>query len=227
MPQRERAHLLWQLDGMAARLGSEHLAPTAPLRHRFVTMPGAAGPLLLVHLFARNRHFGAILDMMGTGHALQKLVAHHAVDQVRARLQPEDGIIEFNLAGARRIKGRDCGFHDCCSACCAPAGAAAPAPPSPALRKAPGWGASFGSGRLTASRTSTQPPLVPGTAPRTSTSPLSLSVSTTSRFSVVTRSLPKWPAIFLPLKTLPGSWRCPVEPWLRCTIETPCVARRP
>ena len=88
-------------------------------------------------------------------------------------------------------------------------------------------GASLGSGRLTASRTSTQPPLVPGTAPRTSTRPRSASVSTTSRFSVVTRMLPMWPAIFLPLKTLPGSWRWPVEPWLRWVTETPWVARRP
>jgi hypothetical protein len=29
------------------------------------------------------------------------------------------------------------------------------------------------------------------------------------------------------LKTLPGSWRWPVEPWLRWVTETPCVARRP
>ena len=36
-----------------------------------------------------------------------------------------------------------------------------------------------------------------------------------------------WPAIFLFLKTLPGSWRWPVEPCERCDTDTPCVARRP
>ena len=36
-----------------------------------------------------------------------------------------------------------------------------------------------------------------------------------------------WPAIFLPLNTRPGSWRLPVEPWLRCETDTPCEARRP
>ena len=36
-----------------------------------------------------------------------------------------------------------------------------------------------------------------------------------------------WPAIFLPLKTLPGSWRWPVEPWVRWLTELPCVARPP
>jgi hypothetical protein len=36
-----------------------------------------------------------------------------------------------------------------------------------------------------------------------------------------------WPAIFLPLKTRPGSWHWPVEPWLRWLIDTPWLARRP
>ena len=38
---------------------------------------------------------------------------------------------------------------------------------------------------------------------------------------------PMWPAIFLFLKTRPGSWRLPVEPCERCETETPWVARRP
>ena len=36
-----------------------------------------------------------------------------------------------------------------------------------------------------------------------------------------------WPAIFLFLKTRPGSWRLPVEPCERCDSDTPWVARRP
>ena len=36
-----------------------------------------------------------------------------------------------------------------------------------------------------------------------------------------------WPAIFLPLNTLPGSWRLPVEPCERCESDTPWLARRP
>src|SRR5262245_5704863 len=189
-------------------------------------MPGIAGALLPVHLLARDGDFRPILHVMRAGHALQELIAHHAVDQILARLQSEDGIAEFHLAGALGIERLDGRFHGFCSAgSAAPGGVPAWAPS--ALRNDPGFGASLGSARLTASRTNTQPPLVPGTAPRTSKSPLSLSVSTTSRLSVVTRSLPRWPAIFLPLNTLPGSWRWPVEPWLRCTTEAPCVARRP
>src|SRR5215467_11416011 len=190
MAQRQGAHLLRQFDRMAARLGPEHLATTSPLRHRLVAVTGTAGALLLVHLLARDRYLRAILGVMRTGHALQELIAHHAVDQIGARFEPEDGVAELNLTGARRIKCGNGGPHDGCSAVCAPADWAASALP-PDLRKAPGCGASLGRGRLTASRTSTQPPLVPGTAPRTSTRPLSLSVCTTSRLSVVTRSLPR------------------------------------
>ena len=44
---------------------------------------------------------------------------------------------------------------------------------------------------------------------------------------MVTRSSPIWPAIFLPSKVLPGSWRWPVEPWARWVTELPWLARWP
>ena len=50
-----------------------------------------------------------------------------------------------------------------------------------------------------------QPPLEPGTAPSTRIRPRSTSVCTTRRLSVVMRSTPIWPGIFLFLKVLPGS----------------------
>ena len=59
--QRQRAHLLGQLDGVAARLGPERLAAAAPLRHRLVAVAGAAGALLLVHLLAGDRDFRPVL----------------------------------------------------------------------------------------------------------------------------------------------------------------------
>ncbi len=70
-------------------------------------------------------------------------------------------------------------------------------------------------------------PSHPGTAPLIISSPLSASTAATSRFSVVTRSTPRWPAIFLFLKVLPGSCRLPVEPRLRWLIDTPWLASRP
>ena len=100
-------------------------------------------------------------------------------------------------------------------------------PAASARRNLPGFGASFGSDFFTASRTVIQPPLAPGTAPSTRMRPRSTSVCTTLRLSVVTRSTPMWPGIFLFLKVLPGSCRPPVEPIERCEIDTPCEARRP
>ena len=94
-------------------------------------------------------------------------------------------------------------------------------------RNAAGNGSPSGILRLTASLTSTYPPLLPGTAPFSINSPRSVSADITSRLCMVTRAAPRWPAIFLFLKVLPGSWRCPVEPWLRCETETPWVARKP
>jgi len=61
------------------------------------------------------------------------------------------------------------------------------------------------AGFFTASRTAIQPPLEPGTAPSTRIRPRSTSVWTTRRLSVVMRSTPMWPGIFLFLKVLPGS----------------------
>ena len=82
----------------------------------------------------------------------------------------------------------------------------------------PGFGTPSGSFFFTASRTVIQPPLTPGTAPSTRMRPRSTSVCITFRLSVVTRSTPRWPGIFLFLKVLPGSWRPPVEPIERCEI---------
>ena len=68
------------------------------------------------------------------------------------------------------------------------------------------------SGSFTASLTSSQAFLAPGTEPFTKIRPRSASVRTTSRFCWVRWRSPMWPAIFLFLNTRPGSWRLPVEP---------------
>src|SRR5690606_9258864 len=77
---------------------------------------------------------------------------------------------------------------------------------------------------LMAGRTSTRPPLCPGTAPLIRMRFRSASTRTTSRFCTVRRTLPMWPDIFLPLNTRPGDWFCPIEPGARCDTELPWVA---
>ena len=48
-----------------------------------------------------------------------------------------------------------------------------------------------------------------------------------SKFCIVLILLPICPAIFLPLKTLPGSWFWPVDPCALWETETPCDALSP
>src|SRR5262249_34957848 len=161
-----------------------------------IAVTGAAGALLLVHLLASHVHFRTVLGVVRAGAPLGELIAHHAVDEVRARLQAENRFRELDGTGLGGRERGDIRFHHACSFA---------ALASPAALKAPGRGASLCGCFRTASRTSTQPPLEPGTAPRTMSRPRSTSVLTTTRFCVVTRSSPMWPAIFLPLNTLPGS----------------------
>src|SRR5690348_15201031 len=77
---------------------------------------------------------------------------------------------------------------------------------------------------LAAGRTTTSPPVAPGTAPLTAIRWRSASTLTTSRFIAERLTLPMWPAIFLPGNTRPGVWRWPIEPGARCDSELPCVA---
>ena len=91
--------------------------------------------------------------MVRARHPLQLLVAHHAVQEVGARLEAEDRVGELDRA-------RVAASSVVTSAFIASSFLAWPC----RYLNAPGLGASFGSGRLTASRTSTQPPFEPGTA---------------------------------------------------------------
>ena len=100
--------------------------------------------------------------------------------------------------------------------------------PARRRRSAAGNGSSFGALRLTASRDQHVAAFAARHRARDhDQAALGVGRRRPSRFCVVTRSSPRWPAIFLPLKVRPGSWRLPVEPWLRCETDTPWVARRP
>src|SRR5256886_1312084 len=98
-----------------------------------------------------------------------------------------------------------------------------------------GCGAAFGAAALgawttgletlTAGRTTTSRPLEPGTEPLTSRSWRPASTRTISRFRIVRRTSPRWPAMRLPGNTRAGLWFWPVEPGLLCEIELPWLAR--
>src|SRR6185503_2136215 len=213
MLHRHRAHLLGKGVGVAVRVRT--VGDTAADEDRSIlrAVTGAAGALLAIKLLGRDGHIIAVLRRVRAGLPLRELVADHALQDIAADFgDAENGVVEFDLAGLLRIKLDDGEFHQ----------------PCPSLvRSFAGVGRSFGAFAFTASRTSTQLLSGPGTAPLIRMRPRSASVRTTSRFWVVTRSTPKWPAIFLPLNTRPGSWRWPVEPCERWDTETPWLASRP
>src|SRR5439155_3954646 len=74
---------------------------------------------------------------------------------------------------------------------------------------------------FTLERIITRLPAAPGTAPRSSNRCRSGSELTTSRFRTVTRSLPIWPAIRVPLNTRDGVAEAPMEPGERCLRSVP------
>src|SRR5690606_20720253 len=131
---------------------------------------GAARTLLLVHLGARAGDFRAALGLVRTLLLLGELPAHDAGQDVLARVEPEDRLVELQLAGVLASEGGDLEIH-----CHAPS-AAVSAFASALARMAAGFGASFGNSALAASRTRIHAPLVPGTAPRIRIRPRSASV---------------------------------------------------
>src|SRR6201987_1866747 len=222
MLERKRANLLRQVGGVRTHHRTEGTATAAELRHAGRAVTGTAGALLLVHLLAGAPDLGAALGLVGAGLALVELPLHAASDDVGARLEAEDRIRQRDRARVLALESRDFQFHGQ-----APCSAGAAAAASSATLNLPGFGASFGSGFFTASRTLIQPPLEPGTAPSTRIRPRSTSVCTTRRLSVVMRSTPMWQGIFFFSQVLRGSERPRVEPIERCEIDTPWVARRP
>src|SRR5436190_22391923 len=121
-------------------------------------MAGAAGALLLVHLGAGARDVGAPLGLVRALLALGQLPAHEALQEVLARVEPEDRLGELHLTGICAGERRDLDVHYS-----APFSAAASF--FLAARTAAGIGAPAGSATLAASRTRIHEPLEPGTAP--------------------------------------------------------------
>ena len=102
------------------------------------------------------------LRLVRAGLALGELPAHHALDQVLARLETEDLVGELDRAGRVAVEGGDIELHHALSSTFASRPLPAAQRSSPAARNLPGFGASFGSARLTASRTKIQPPFDAG-----------------------------------------------------------------
>src|SRR5438105_13346447 len=184
MTQGRGAHFLRQIEFMTAHDRRHGLSAANVLGRGSGTMTGRTGAFLPVHFLCRAIDLAACLGFVRARAPLRQLPDHHAVHEISAGLETENSVIEIDLARLRGIECHNFGFHDCASAV-----------PS-AFFTEPGTGTSL-CGRLTASRTMTQPPLAPGTAPRSMMRPRSTSTFATSTFCVVPRPTPYCPLIFL------------------------------
>src|SRR6185503_10329354 len=109
--QRERAHLLRQVVGVAAHHRAEHAGAAAEVRRAGRTVTGAAGALLRVHLLAGPHDVVAVLGLVRAGLALGELPIDAALDQVGARLEPEDVLRQAERAGFLTLEGGDFHIH--------------------------------------------------------------------------------------------------------------------
>src|SRR5436305_5610400 len=122
MAQRERAHFLRQVDRMIARMRTKRPAAAAEQVRARRAVTGAAGALLRVHLLAGAPDVRAVLDRMRAGAALGQLPYDAALDEIGARLEPKDIVVERDRAGFLAVEGGDFHVHH------APPSAGAPAP---------------------------------------------------------------------------------------------------
>ena len=89
---------------MAASNRAVRLTTAAELRSASRMVTGAARTLLLVHLGAGARDFGAALGLMRALLLLGKLPAHDALQNVFARIETENRVGELDLAGVFAAK---------------------------------------------------------------------------------------------------------------------------
>src|SRR5262245_43487550 len=162
-------------------------AAARPLRSSDRALPGAARALLAPGLAPASGHVAPRLGRMGARAARREARGDHLVHHGHVHGDLEE-------VGRELALGEHLALHaahlDRCHQWCR-------FPVSPVF---------------TLERTMTSDPAGPGTAPRRSSRLRSASVSTTSRFNTVTRSLPIWPAIRVPLNTRDGVAHAPMAP---------------
>ena len=189
-------HLLLLVDPEAVVAGRrpEDDAAAAPLRGPDGALAGPSGPLLAPGLLAPAADLGPGLGRVGAGPGGGELGPHDPVHHRHVDLDPEDLLGQLDRAGLLAVGVEDVDLSH--------------------------WRLTA----LTELRTITRPRLGPGTAPRISSWLRSGSALTTSRLRTVTRWLPMWPAIRIPLKMRAGVAQAPTEPGERCLRSVPWEA---
>ena len=109
--QSERTDLLRQVMGVAPNDRSERLAAAAELRSGLGAVAGATSTLLGIGLLGRGGNLAAHLGLVGAGLTLGELPANHALQDVGARLKPENVIGKRDRAVRLAVEGGDLQVH--------------------------------------------------------------------------------------------------------------------
>ena len=136
--ERERAHLLRQIDGVAAHDRTESTAAAAELRDARASRDGRRRcPSARTSSCRCARFRRAVLGLVRAALALGELPVDAALQDVAARLEAENLIRQISLAGFLAVEGDDFQFHHAPSFFAAAAcGRSALAPSCMALRSA-------------------------------------------------------------------------------------------
>ena len=111
MLERQRAHLLRQADFMAAWMRAEGTATASEQIDARRAMAGRTGALLAIHLLAGAMDVGTVFDGVRAGLPLGQLPNDAAMNNVSARLEPENGVGHGNRAGLLAVEGSDFQLH--------------------------------------------------------------------------------------------------------------------
>src|SRR6185312_5108544 len=100
----ERADLLVERLLEVALAGAVGLAAADEDRRRTVAVASAAGTLLATPLLARAGDVGALAGRAGGAAPVLELPGDDAVQDVSARLDPEHGVVELDVAGRLAVE---------------------------------------------------------------------------------------------------------------------------
>src|ERR1700749_3963844 len=126
MLQTERLDLLRQVEFVAVHHRTHRLRTADEERRRTLAATCATAALLRTVLLLRAVHFRARQDLVIAAAALGELPDDDALDQIRARLETEDGVVQFDFTGRLVVEIEDLRLPGWPSAfCSAAAGAAA------------------------------------------------------------------------------------------------------
>src|SRR5260221_11932045 len=98
MLQTKGANLLRQIEFMAVVDRPHRFGAADEQRRGTCAVAGLAGSLLLVELLLGLVYFTAGQNLVGSGATLCELPDHDALDQIGARFQSEDLVVQLDLA---------------------------------------------------------------------------------------------------------------------------------